>query len=176
MPSEVKTLAPQSIKRDPRRQPLFCQNFQKSSSANNEHPKLLNETSSEFIIRGIEIGENNSKSTNFVSEAPNLNYNRTNLDETINDEQIACCACQMDVENEVNASLFPLNKTEFCLNFDDYKMDTYGNLPRDSSPNFLAEDDSINQRYSLVTRRACSPSTAQVIRITMNSKCNKRKK
>lgn len=166
IPPETKTLAPSSIKRDPRRQPIFCQNF-KTPSPRTIHAK--DDDVPEIIIRGLDIGESNSMEMKEAEKTvePVINTNES------------CCGC-MQYTDCANLLMPPVNKTELCLNFDDYEMDQYGHLPGDSrtpTPSLICSDGAKSPITSSIwMRRACSPATGQVIRITMNDKSAKRKK
>lgn len=87
--------------------------------------------------------------------------------EPIADEFISCCACFIEMEKQ-NSNL-PSEQTEVLVNFDDYRMDSNGDLP--TEPVIPALDE--NESDASSTKRICSPNTAQIIRITMNSRTSK---
>lgn len=139
---DTKTLAPTAIKRDPRKQPPFCQYF-KIPTHQSVDEKQQNYP--EFLIRGIEITEKtkNSSAENVPSPDDIL------LDTTIVHDECTCC-----VPNEL------------LLNLDGYEMDNFGHLPGDSrTPTPMRGTMLLRDGH-----RKSSPATEQVIRITMNNK------
>lgn len=181
IPLEAKTLAPQSIKRDPRRQPIFCQNFKpptpRSNDANNNQN---NKHVPEIIIRGLDMVDGQRSSAQKSTDAAAEQTIEMPVIETNNN--VGCCIdCMQQYECD-NFLMPPMDKTELCLNFEGYEMDQYGHLPGDSrtpSPSLTLSDnvkDPCTGGGALWMRRACSPATGQVIRITMNDKNAKRRK
>lgn len=169
IPPETKTLAPSSIKRDPRRQPIFCQNF-KIPSPRTVHVKDDNIVP-EIIIRGLDIGDSNA------DELKEDTGHKKTVETVININENYCECLHF---GECDTLLMPpIDKTELCLNFDGYEMDQYGHLPGDSptpTPSLSGSGGAKSPiNSSIWLRRACSPATAQVIRITMNDKSGKRK-
>lgn len=142
---DTKTLAPSIIKRDPRKQPPFCQYFKFPS---NHHPDEKPQTYPEFLIRGIEITEKSkipTSNNNETDPLPDIGFfdpiASANVDE--------CTCCE---------------QKELLLNLDGYEMDNFGHLPGDSR--------TPTPMRGAMFRNNClpSPATEQVIRVTMNNK------
>lgn len=178
--SEVKPLMPKPIRRDPRRMPIFCkkrspqtvfESVSLQSSAQSPMTAgccdLLNH-SPDFIVRGTEIGDSRLDSQRDVK----------NDDYELNDEEnkMICQACLREMDNKSIASLDYIDKNELCMNFDqEFHMDASGNFPfnlnvDDSLQTTASMDQSKRCDAAIRIKRSCSPTTSQVIRITMNNK------
>lgn len=144
---DTKTLAPSIIKRDPRKQPPFCQYFKIPS---NHHSDEKPQTYPEFLIRGIEITEKSKNSSNFIDETET--HPDIGLFEPIELANLDDCTCCEQ-------------QKELLLNLDGYEMDNFGHLPGDSR--------TPTPMRGAMFRNNClpSPATEQVIRVTMNNKC-----
>lgn len=171
IPTEAKTLAPKDLKRDQRRRPpSFCQNFQRQTSLNGQCSCKTN-TELEFLVRGKEIHESGHDSITIEQVGEILTMPGAN-DTDENNDFNSCCACFIEMEKENSNLEMPttVDRTELCVNFENYQMDSNGNLP--SVPeipitrNIAAESDAL----SITTKRICSPTTSQIIRITMNNR------
>lgn len=142
---ETETLAPKDIKRDPRKQPSYCLNFKSltNSTCTDEKKMII----PEFYIQGIEISDRcKTEQTDNETGDPNS--------DELKELQ---CTCHND--NTIDG---------YMLNLDGYEMDTFGHLPGDSRTPTPSRSmmNGVRCRY----RRAPSPATEQVIRITMNKK------
>lgn len=174
LPAQVKTLAPKPFKRELRRTPLSCKNFQRQTSVELCHCKI--NTSPDFIVRGKEINDVNGKSKNDDTES-NVNVENANEKKLFEnfDECMPCCACLIELENKTNTPQLCTDKTELCVDVDNYHMDPNGDLPKRASiPTTRYVEIERNDHWPpctmISTKRACSPNTAQVIRITLNNK------
>lgn len=162
MPLGAKTLAPQTIRRDPRQMPIFCKNFNRSlvrdSSADCHR---FQSTETQFVIRGREIGENRNQLESSEEQNDSI-------------EEFPCSNCLREIEfGDKDVAFELIDKNALCMTFDDdYHLDELGNIPhcieRDS-PSPVTEQ---LQRYALRVRRCCSPATSQVIRISVQCKSN----
>lgn len=159
IPLEAKTVAPQINKRHPRRRPIFYQNYQKLTPRNHD-PYQANGDSNgdaeQFIIRGIEI-YNNSKKSSQSRDEKKCDQHSANA--------IKCSACLAE-----NNSLFQTNGPETNLCLDNSMWDHKNRMP-----DYL-QSFSPHQQCTLSARRASSPATDQIIRITINSNKTKRTK
>lgn len=171
IPPDIQTLAPKEIKRDPRKQPSYCQNFKSSSSFEKGR------SSPEFFIKGYEIIDKSSVSTDV--EATVVDHETE--DDGKNERNDTCCTCMVDDErynNSTDDDCTLMTQNELLLNFDDYEMDAYGHLPGDSrtpTPTPIRKYIDGKSRCRITALRASSPSTGQVIRVTMNNKNQKRR-
>lgn len=172
IPTEAKTLAPKDLKRDQRRRPpSFCQNFQRQASLNDQCSCKTN-TELDFLVRGKEIHESGHNS--ITIEEVGVISTVPGADDTVeNDEFNSCCACFIEMEKENSILVVPttVDQTELCVNLDNYQMDSNGNLPPvpaiPITKDIAVESDG---QSSITTKRIRSPSTSQIIRITMNNR------
>lgn len=139
---EAPTLAPRDIKRDPKKQPPFCQQYLSITKSIDSDERRSNIP--EFYIQGVEIAESKIQS------------------ET-SDEEDFSFEC-------LHSEIIPLNTAgKLILNYDGYEMDSYGHLPmaetRTPTPTPLPSG-----YRPLCLRRTPSPTTRQIIRVdvTMN--------
>lgn len=173
IPSEAKTLAPKDIKRDQRRRPpSFCQNFQRQTSLNDQCNCKTN-TDLDFLVRGKEIHESGLDSITIEHEVGEITTIPGANDTDENDEFNSCCAyfIEMDKENlNSEVTTTTVDRTQQCVNFENYQMDLNGNLPPvpviPTINDIVVEGDA----SSIATKRICSPTTSQIIRITMNNR------
>lgn len=186
IPPDTQTLAPKDTKRAPRKQPSYCQHFKSSAALSasampstaesdasvtttQERDRL---SSPKFFIKGYEIVDKSTSPSTADTEplTPAVNP-ASGFDD--DDQNETCCTCMLDgghVEDEYTL----MAKTELLLNFDGYEMDTFGHLPGDSrTPTPIRRFIDGTPRCRM--RRTCSPSTGQVIRVTMNNKGGKRR-
>lgn len=153
MSPDTETLVPKDIKRDPRKPPSFCMNF-KSTISCAEDRKCLQ---SDFYIQGIEIADR--------IRLPDVENEDCGTEEdqresvTIVQHSEMDCTCK-DASAVINGLM---------LKLDGYEMDTFGHLPGDSRTPTPSRG-LMTARTCRIFRRAPSPSTEQVIRITMNKK------
>lgn len=171
IPTEAKTLAPKDIKRDQRRRPpSFCQNFQRQTSINDQCSCKTN-TELDFLVRGKEIHEigHDSITIEEVGEISTM-AGANDMDE--NDAFNSCCACFIEMEKENSNLKVPttVDRTELCVNFENYQMDSNGNLPPVPAIPIIRDIAVESGASSITTKRICSPSTSQIIRITMNNR------
>lgn len=201
IPPDTQTLAPKQIKRGPRKQPSYCQHFKSSIALlyekENSNNNRSTSASPEFFIKGNEIVDKSSTSTDDDQKAESVIVNQPSNgrcggdndddDDSNNGRNETCCTCLLDNSDHIDDEFTMLAKTELLLNFDGYEMDTFGHLPGDSR----TPTPTPIRRYTTtvavdgggvaatprcrVIRRACSPSTGQVIRVTMNNKNGKRR-
>lgn len=203
IPPDTQTLAPKQIKRAPRKQPSYCQHFKSSIALlyekENQNNNRSASASPEFFIKGNEIVDKSSASTDDDRQAEPSNGrcgddngdNDDEDDDGNNGRNETCCTCLVDGSDHIDDEFTMMAKTELLLNFDGYEMDTFGHLPGDSR----TPTPTPIRRYTTtvdsggggagggvaatprcrVIRRACSPSTGQVIRVTMNNKNGKRR-
>lgn len=170
MPSEAKTLAPKDIKRDIRRQPIFCKKFQKHQSSQNDQCNCKINLKPDFVIRGKEIADNSNNKN--ADESYDEHQTESNCTDDGELNCVDCCACFIEMERNAEMNATCVDKAELCVNFDKFQMDVYGNLPKatdaircsDSIDNFLSTHSILS------THRSCSPNTSRVIRITLNNK------
>lgn len=171
IPTEAKTLAPKDIKRDQRRRPpSFCQNFQRQTSLNDQCSCKTN-TELDFLVRGKEIHESGHDSIK-IEEVGEILKNPGVDDTDENDEFNSCCACFIEMEKENSNLEVPttVDQTELCVNFENYQMDSNGDLPPVPAIPITKDITVESDVSSITTKRICSPSTSQIIRITMNNR------
>lgn len=166
LPTEAKTLAPIDVKRDLRRPPSFCQKFQRNSPVELCNCKI--NAKPDLMLRGKEITETSSNLCNLPSNQDNDGLLRN--DNKTSDECIACSACIIEIERRTPS----LIADEAALHFDEYHMDSYGNLNKNLEIP-LTEDTDGEHDESLecslsVRSRPASPNTSHIIRITLNNK------
>lgn len=172
IPSEAKTLAPKCIKRDHRRPPSFCQNFQKQIPIGGDQCSCKVNATPNLFIRGREINENSLKpmetnAKNATNEI-HIDDNDGNGETDEDNENVSCCACFIEMERQNSNLTVPTTKqTEFFVN---YRMDSNGDLPTEPVIPICDDIGIDSDASSVTTKRICSPSTSQIIRITMNNK------
>lgn len=154
MSPDTETLVPKDIKRDPRKLPSFCMNF-KSSIPYADDRKCLQ---SDFYIQGIEIADR-LRLAGVENEDGCVAEDYQSESVTIVQHSEINCKC-----NDASAVINGL-----MLKLDGYEMDTFGHLPGDSRTPTPSRG-LMTGRSCRVLRRAPSPATEQVIRITMNKK------
>lgn len=201
IPFDTQTLAPKQIKRAPRKQPSYCQNFKTSAMQYEKENNNINRSTSsspKFFIKGNEFSSAstdddeqqqmiiNQSSNDRCGDNDNDNDNEDD-DDDINGKNETCCTCLLDGSDHIDDEFTMLAKTELLLNFDGYEMDTFGHLPGDSRTPTPPPIRRTTAAVAIdgvaiaatprcrVIRRACSPSTGQVIRVTMNNKNGKRR-
>lgn len=154
MSPDTETLVPKDIKRDPRKPPSFCMNFKSAISSAEDRKCLQND----IYIQGIEIADRLR-----LSGVENVNC--CDADENQSESVTIVQHSEMDCScNDASAVLNGL-----MLKLDGYEMDTFGHLPGDSRTPTPSRG-LMTSRLCRVLRREPSPSTEQVIRITMNKK------
>lgn len=162
IPSDTQTLAPKDVKRAPRKQPSYCQNYKSpaalampfaaaaaatpmpasTTSSSDQHDRL---STPAFFIKGYEITDKSSSaSTSDMDRSTTINRrvrafgdNVDGDDDDENDDnghdgQNDSCCTCMLDGGHIDDEYTLLAKTELLLNFDGYEMDTFGHLPGDS--------------------------------------------
>lgn len=196
LPSEAKTLAPIDVKRDLRRPPSFCQQYQRNfgnvgnggGGARNQCKCKINDKP-DLMLRGIEITE--PSSTACISPSANQTpdpgdgirgiANGDKLNDN-GDECLACSACILEIERSnrtpSSSSITAcLNETALHLSYNNYHMDAYGNLNQnleiscDRSGDDNDDDDSPDVSAAQHSRPG-TPDASRIIRITLNNKNN----
>lgn len=174
LPSEAKTLAPIDVKRDLRRPPSFCQNFQRNYSTS-RHCKCKVNTKPDLILCGKEINETSS---NRCSSPPNPDYEILGNEDKANDECTACSACMIEIEGRT-PSITPclVDEVAQSSNIDNYYMDSYGSLTKNLNIPFtdgidvdVEENDDSPDFFTSIKSRPGSPDASRIIRITLNNK------
>lgn len=86
---------------------------------------------------------------------------------------IDCCACFVEMERRAQQQQATQHDAgrKLSVNVDNFFMDSYGNLPKTAE----IVDESGGEpsgvcAATVSSRRACSPNTSRVIRITLNNK------
>lgn len=172
LPSEAKTLAPIDIKRDLRRPPTFCQNFQRNSSS--RHCKCKINAKPDLILCGKEITETSSNRCS----SPPLNQDNEILgnEDKANDECTACSACMIEIEGRTPSSITScVDEMAQSSNTDKYYMDSYGNLTKNlniplTRDIIVENDDDSADCSTSIKSRPVSPDASRIIRITLNNK------
>lgn len=177
MPNEIKPLAPSTYKRrEIHRPPLFRRNFQRSQSATSDLCNCKVNLTPDFIVCGKEIDDRNQSKPD-VDDSSLANENDCENVESVDDMTncIDCCACFIEMERGSQTNDEPKVKSDpsrLRVNVDNFVMDSYGNLPKNAEMLKVSENDGDDGVFEATSteRRACSPNTSRVIRITLNNK------
>lgn len=170
---ETKTLAPKDLKRDPKKLPPFCVQYQNTVSKNysaSDNAKSAND----FVVQGRLIS---SKRT--CKNHPNGRNIVINCEE----EYETCTdICTEFGESEIAGNVFNNINTDLLLTLDCYEMDNFGRLQnsRTPSPNYT-QVSPLSMRsntptllippgYRPLCIRTPSPSTRQIIRVDLTNR------
>lgn len=178
MPNEIKPLAPPAYKRrEFHRPPLLRRNLQRSQSATNDLCNCKVNLTPDFIVCGKEIDDRNQSKIDSDESSLTIG-NDCEFVQSIDDVSncIDCCACFIEMERRAQLNDQPKVKRDCSknlrVNVDNFLMDSYGNLPKNAGMLQLSENDGNGEDCgaTVTARRACSPNTSRVIRITLSNK------
>ncbi|CRL05631.1 CLUMA_CG018482, isoform A [Clunio marinus] len=176
----VKTLAPKNnIKKNARKLPPFCVQYQNSLNKSNAFQESNLKTMNDFIVQGTLIANHRRRvrQTNHAGhqDSPDIIINCED------DEYVECTDIAMSVFNNIN--------TDLLLSLDCFEMDSFGRLPGDSrtptpiskpsmniapstSENMIQNQSTsallaVPAGYRPLSLRASSPNIKSIIRIDL---------
>lgn len=179
----TKTLAPKDLKRDPRKMPSFCTQYQNSmvrrASVNDDNMRVFDE----FFVRGTLITDHSR-------------HRKGGRDILITCEDESDLCTDVGCESDMTVNVFNNINTDLLMSLEcAYEMDSHGRLPGDSrTPTPVARSNlsSVLQNvankttgtltptllippgYRPLCVRTPSPSTRQIIRVDLTNKDNEK--